>query len=294
MRADWIAVDWGTSNLRAWAMGADGSALAEASSGDGMAGLAREAFEGALLSLVGTWLGEDATTVIACGMVGSRQGWAEAPYRAVPCAPAGGAVRVETRDPRLAMHILPGLKQMDPPDVMRGEETQVAGFLACEPDFEGALCLPGTHSKWVEAAGGRVAAFRTVMTGEIFALLSKSSVLRHSVGATMGAGFEATVDEALAAPEAVPAHLFALRAGDLLSDVAPEDARARLSGLLIGAELAAMAGRWRGRPVALIGASGLAALYARALDVAGVSAHMADGTACTLDGLRAAHAEIAP
>jgi len=291
MIADWVAVDWGTSNLRAWAMDASGAVLATGASGDGMAGLACEDFEGALLAVIGGWLGPGVTPVVACGMVGARQGWAEAPYAAVPCAPHGGAVQVETRDPRLAMHILPGLKQMAPPDVMRGEETQIAGFIARHPGFAGALCLPGTHSKWVDVAEGAVGGFRTVMTGEMFALLSKSSVLRHSVGAELGAGFEAAVAEALAAPAAVPAHLFAIRAADLLAGTAPGDARARLSGLLIGAELAAMAASWRGGSVALVGAEGLTALYARALTVAGVAATMADGTACTLAGLTAAYRE---
>ena len=292
----WIAVDWGTSNLRAWAMDAQGAVVAEGTSPDGMAGLKPEEFEGRLLSVVGGWLGDGITPVLACGMVGARQGWAEAPYAAVPCAPHGAAVRVATTDPRLAMHILPGLKQRDPPDVMRGEETQIAGFMARHPDFAGALCLPGTHSKWAGIGGGTVAGFHTVMTGELFALLAKSSVLRHSVaeGRDEGGGFEAAVAEALAAPESLPARLFAIRAADLLTGASRADAHARLSGLLIGAELAAMRAQWSGGPVALVGAARLTALYARALAVEGITATVADGTACTLSGLCAAYAEIAP
>lgn len=307
----WIAVDWGTSNLRAWAMDAGGAVLAEGSSADGMAGLKPEEFEGRLLSVVGEWLGSDPqggdlqegdlqgggpTPVIACGMVGARQGWAEAPYITVPCAPHGAAVRVKTTDPRLAMHILPGLKQMDPPDVMRGEETQIAGFMARHPDFAGALCLPGTHAKWARVETGIVAGFHTVMTGELFALLAKSSVLRHSVAEerTEGDGFEVAVAEAIAAPESLPARLFAIRAADLLTGIPRADAHARLSGLLIGAELAAMRAHWSEGPVALVGAARLTALYARALAVEGITATVANGTECTLSGLRAAHAEIAP
>ena len=85
MRPDWIAVDWGTSNLRAWAMGPEG-VLAHVSSDEGMGKLSRDAFEPALLRLLEPWL-SGPTTVIACGMVGSRQGWCEAPYRTVPCTP---------------------------------------------------------------------------------------------------------------------------------------------------------------------------------------------------------------
>lgn len=295
MSAAWVAVDWGTSNLRAWAMDASGSVQAEGASCDGMAGLSPDGFEGALLSLIGEWLGPGVTPVVACGMVGARQGWAEAPYRAVPCGPSGAAVRVPTRDPRLAMHILPGLRQDTPPDVMRGEETQVAGFLAREPSFDGLLCLPGTHSKWVEVAGGAVTGFSTAMTGEVFDLLATASVLRHSVGQdAMGDGFEKAVSDAMEAPALAMAHLFTLRAADLLTGAAPADARARLSGLLIGVELEAMQALWPRRRVVLIGAEALTALYQRAFSLTGIVTRRADATRCTLDGLRAAYLENAP
>lgn len=113
MKTDWIAVDWGTSNLRAWALG-DGAILDHASSGEGMGTLSRDDYEPALLRLINGWLPRGKVTeVIACGMVGSRQGWVEAPYRAVPCTPLdhGGLMPVPTRDPRLSVRIVPGLKQ---------------------------------------------------------------------------------------------------------------------------------------------------------------------------------------
>lgn len=280
-------------------MDASGAVLWERSSPDGMAGLKPEEFEGRLLSVIGSWLSSDAqegevTPVVACGMVGARQGWAEAPYAAIPCAPHDKPVRVPTRDPRIAMHILPGLKQIAPSDVMRGEETQIAGFIAQTPDFDGILCLPGTHSKWAIVRAGMVAGFHTVMTGEIFALLAKSSVLRHSLteAEEEGEGFEAAVAQALAAPEAVPMHLFTIRAADLLTGASRADAHARLSGLLVGAELAAMRNHWAGAQVAVIGSPRLTALYARALAVGGIAAIPADGARCTLSGLSAAYAEI--
>ena len=154
MRPDWIAIDWGTTNLRAWAMGA-GGVLAEASSDEGMGRLTRDGFEPALLRLIGPWLSGPAMPVLACGMVGSRQGWVEAPYRAVPCPPLarGALVAVPTEDPRIAVQIAPGLKQAKPADVMRGEETQIAGALMLYPGFDGAICLPGTHSKWTQISG---------------------------------------------------------------------------------------------------------------------------------------------
>ncbi len=284
----WIAVDWGTSNLRAWAMGPDGRVLAEATSDEGMGKLSREGFEPALLRLVGPWLA-DRPPVVACGMVGSRQGWCEAPYRTVPCTPLdrGALVLAPATDARLKVWIAPGLKQTSPADVMRGEETQIAGALRLLPGYDGVLCLPGTHSKWVHISAGEVVSFQTYMTGEMFALLSEASVLRHGM---QGAGwdeaaFDAAVSDALSRPERLGARLFSLRAEGLIAGLSPQAARARLSGLLIGTELAAARPYWLGQRVTLIGAETLSAAYARALAAQGVAAQRLNATDCTLAGL---------
>lgn len=295
--ADWIAVDWGTSNLRAWAMDAGGTVLAEASSPNGMGGLGRDGFEPALLELVGGWVaGDRVTDVVACGMVGARQGWAEAAYAAVPCPPRREQpfTRPSLHDRRLAVHILHGLSQAAPADVMRGEETQVAGLLAAEPGFDGVACLPGTHTKWVHVSAGEIVSFASFMTGEIFALLATQSVLRHSVAAEgwSGEDFAAAVGDALARPERLAAALFGLRAENLLAGLAPERARARLSGLLIGAELAGARPYWLGRDVVLIGAPRLVAAYRETLATCGLAARSRDATAMTLAGLTAAHAQL--
>lgn len=288
----WIAVDWGTSNLRAFAMGADG-VMAEAASGEGMGTLARDGFEPALLRLVGPWL-HGPVEVVACGMVGSRQGWHEAPYRAVPCGPVDGATltAVPVRDARLRLRIVPGLKQVSPADVMRGEETQIAGALALRPGFDGVLCLPGTHSKWVHVSAGEVVSFQTCMTGELFALLSGQSVLRHGmVGEGFDDGaFDAALSDALSRPERLAARLFGLRAEGLLAGLTPATARARLSGLLIGIELAATRAYWLGQPVTIVGADRLSGLYARALAAQGVEARAIPAAEATLAGLALARA----
>jgi 2-dehydro-3-deoxygalactonokinase len=287
MTPDWIAVDWGTSHLRAFAM-QGGRAVAEVSSTDGMGKLTREGFEPALLALIGPWLSAS-TEVVACGMVGSRQGWHEAPYRAVPCLPLdpGQQVRVPTSDPRLRMTIVPGLKQTAPADVMRGEETQIAGALALVPGFDGVLCLPGTHSKWVHVSAGEVVSFQTCMTGEMFALLSEASVLRHGMAGDGwdDAAFDAALSDAISRPEKLGARLFALRAEGLLAGLSPGAARARLSGLLIGMELAATRAYWLGQPVLLVGADALSATYARALAAQGAAPRLMSVRDCTLAGL---------
>lgn len=290
---DWIAVDWGTSHLRLWLM-AGSSVLERRTSDTGMGTLAREGFEPALKALLPD-IGYR-TPVIVCGMAGSRQGWAEAPYATVPCPPpsAAQAVRVATSDPALDVRILPGVKQDSPADVMRGEETQVAGFLALNKGWDGVICLPGTHSKWVHVSAGEIVSFRTFLTGEMFALLSERSVLRHSVAVDGwdAEAFDAAISHAMGRPAGIAADLFALRAEALLHGLDPVAARARLSGLLIGMELAAARAYWLGQQVAVLGAQGVASAYRAALQAQAVPVTLADADRMTLEGLKAARAAL--
>ena len=293
---EWIAVDWGTTNLRAFAMGREG-VIAQATSDDGMGKLDRDGFEPALLRLIGPWLTEGLVTeVVACGMVGSRQGWHEAPYRAVPCAPLdpGSLVTAPTRDGRIRVRLVPGLKQANPADVMRGEETQIAGALALMPGFDGVICLPGTHSKWAHLSAGEVVSFQTYMTGEMFALLSQASVLRHGMQGEGWdeAAFDVGVSDALSRPERIGAKLFGIRAEGLIAGLPAAAARARLSGLLIGMELAAARPYWLGQAVVIVGSEGISNSYARALKGLGVEARMVTGGEAVLAGLSATQARV--
>jgi 2-dehydro-3-deoxygalactonokinase len=289
---DWIAVDWGTSRLRVWAM--RGAQMIEArTSEQGMGRLSPERFEPALKSLIADWLpASGRIPVLACGMVGARGGWVEAAYRPVPCLPLDPrqAIRPPVTDTRLDLRILPGLSQADPPDVMRGEETQIAGFLALNPGFQGVLCLPGTHSKWVAIAGGEVVRFATFMTGELFALLAGQSVLRLTLldAEPDPTAFAKAGAVALTDPAAVPAGLFSLRAGALLHGLGPQQAAGRLSGLLIGAELAAARPFWEETELVLIGTPGLTALYETLLLANGARLQRQDGGMLVLSGLGAA------
>lgn len=287
VRPDWIAVDWGTSALRVWAMAGD-QVLAETASDQGMGRLTPDAYEPALLGLIGPWLDADRVCpVIAAGMVGARQGWVEAPYRPVPCPPVavGDLTPVPTQDRRIAVHILPGLSQRAPADVMRGEEAQIAGVLAHFPGFSGTVCLPGTHTKWASLRDGRVESFRTLMTGEMFDLLSTRSVLRHSLadGGTDMAAFAEGLR--LAEGPDMPLHLFSLRAESLLGQTDPVALRARLSGLLIGQELTATRPLWHGHEIVVVASTGLEALYLAALERSGARARTLSATKATLAGL---------
>lgn len=286
----WIAADWGTSRLRIWAMQGE-QVLDRRQSDDGMGRLAPEDFEPAFLRLAGDWI-DGVTDVLVCGMAGARGGWSEAGYRAVPCTPAdaGQATLVATADPRLRVRILPGLSQAAPPDVMRGEETQIAGLLADALGWTGTICLPGTHSKWVRVEDGRVTEFQTFMTGELFALISEQSVLRLTVSGRAGMGpvFLRAVAGAMADPAAAMGGLFALRAGALLHGDDPQ-AASRLSGLLIGLELAGARRFLTHDPVTLVCDPRLGALYAAALGTQGVAARLPRAEDLTLKGLTTAH-----
>ncbi len=258
--------------------------------------LAQDQFEPALLALVEPWLGPGTTEVLACGMVGARQGWAPAPYAAVPCRPTGHrATPAPANDPRLAVRIVPGLCQQDPPDVMRGEETQIAGVLASRPDFDGVICLPGSHTKWVQVSAGEIVSFRTFMTGEMFAAIRAHTVLHHTVpeAGWDDAAFAEAVADAISRPEMLAARLFGLRAASLLGDLPGEAARARLSGALIGIELAAARPYWLGQNIALVGEDGAARAYAAALAAQGARPETVDAEAATLAGLVAIHRDRA-
>jgi len=308
-----IAVDWGSTNLRAWALDAHHVVLARTSSPRGMLSLSGpDAFEQALLETLEDWLPSDASgvEVIICGMAGARQGWQEAPYLKVEDTPSPLAdqlvrrrVSVKVQDPRLEVSIIPGLCQSSPHfDVMRGEETQLAGLLGQQPEFTGSVCLPGTHTKWVHLDAGQITRFSTVMTGELFALLGRSSVLRHSVtpdsldDARQRACFKDGVTSALARPAELSRELFTLRARDLLDPDLPADASrslqlgARLSGLLIGLELAGHTLALPSlAPVVMIGSAELCQRYQLALECLPEKPASLLYTDLTLNGLTHLH-----
>jgi 2-dehydro-3-deoxygalactonokinase len=199
-----------------------------------------------------------------------------------------GAIRIDAaRDIR----ILPGIAQARPdrPDVMRGEETQLLGVT--EADFTGLVCIPGTHSKWIRIEAGHIVEFSTYMTGELFSVISQHTILVHAVetaGPTPpdNQPFREGLSTALAAPAALTASLFRLRAAQLLGFEQRADGAARLSGLLIGAELAdAMRRHGPGRSLRLIGAGPLGGLYEAALRAQGFDVTMLDAEQASRLGL---------
>jgi 2-dehydro-3-deoxygalactonokinase len=290
-----IAVDWGTTRMRVWLVDAAGRPLAERRSDEGMLTAASTGFANVLNRHLADMHAPAGLSAIVCGMAGARQGWIEAPYVDTPALLAdvqAGAIRVpdQLRDTR----IVPGIAQRDPqsPDVMRGEETQLAGIAALRGPGKHLVCMPGTHSKWVQIVDGRVIGFGTWMTGELFSVIARETVLKHSVGggalavSPQNAAFADAVAASLANPGSVTARLFGLRAGGLLFKASSEDAAASLSGLLIGAEIAGAIERF-GKPktAVLVGSGLMYALYEAALGVAGVSVVQADADDAVRAGL---------
>ncbi len=294
---DWIAVDWGTSNLRAWLIDGAGKTIACRDSSDGMGSLEKSEFEPALLSLIGDVLNPvRRVPIVCCGMVGSRQGWIEAPYQSVPCPPLSieQAVNVSALGRRLDVMILPGVSQANPADVMRGEETQISGYLSENRDFRGTICLPGTHTKWVRIQNGMIIDFRSFITGELFFALSNYTVLRHGLSDRdwNQSAFLGGVRDAMSHCENLTADLFSIRAAGLIHELSGTEARARLSGLLVGLELAGSQSYWDESELVLIGAPALTHMYETALSELDVSTEIADTETVTLNGLRAAYREF--
>ena len=290
-----IVADWGTSNLRIWGMDHQGNIVHTANSDKGMSSLEPSEFEPYLISQIKNWLPREENArchVVICGMAGAKSGWKEAPYLKVPCPPIDKekTIQVETKDKRISVSILPGIMQKSPPDVMRGEETQIAGYLSKKPDFDGIICLPGTHTKWVHISVGEIVSFRTFMTGEIYQTLSECSILKNSVKSndfdftTFLEAFEDTYSN----PALLSSKLFGLRAADLLENISTKFLKSKLSGYLVGSELAGAKSYWLGQNIVMIGNDELCILYKKALKNLGLNVTIENTQDVTLSGLKQA------
>ncbi|MEQ8967026.1 MAG: 2-dehydro-3-deoxygalactonokinase [Azospirillaceae bacterium] len=282
-----IGVDWGTTNLRAYRLAADGQILERAESAHGILALPPGGFAEALSALVEPWRRDaPAAPMLLSGMVGSQQGWREAPYVALPAGPAeiaSALVPLPEAGDRAAL--VPGLiDRSGVPDVIRGEETQILG-LPPDPDGDGSMpadgvvCLPGTHSKWARIESGQVTRFATFMTGELHALLGAHGILAKTLEAEEqevdDAAFAAGLERA-AQPGGLTHHLFGLRGSVLDGVLEAGHGAAYLSGLVIGHELlGARALLGPVERVTLVGARGPVARWRTALARCGVASDLA-------------------
>ena len=271
-----IALDWGTSSLRAFLLAADGTVLEQRHRPWGISALPDGGYPAAFLQITENWPIR-ALPVIASGMVGSRAGWKQVEYRTLPADPSGLADALDSvscplpEGGEIAIRLVPGLLDPAGPDVMRGEETEAIGALETlgHPTEPLLLLMPGTHSKWLRVNGGVVEGFSTFMTGELFALLNTRSILAGT--AEPAADTETVFAEAVreAAETGLAAALFRTRARMLTGTLDPGCTAAHLSGLLIGEELTAALRTAPDSRIVLVGDPALTERYASAFAALG-------------------------
>jgi 2-dehydro-3-deoxygalactonokinase len=280
-----IAVDWGTTNRRAYRLDSSGKGVDEFEDHKGVLSVPDAGFPAAIAE-IRERLGD--RPLLLAGMIGSNRGWKEAPYVPAPAGIEDLARALVWAGEREA--IVPGVSYLGNgrADVMRGEEVQLLGAVAAKlVDPTGLVCHPGTHNKWATLRDGRISEFRTVMTGELFSILKEHSILsdllQGEVGPTeafKGAALQAIYNEALAAD------LFAVRAGVLLGQAKKDDAASIVSGLLIGADVRIGLSTPTGAQIAIIGRPELTRLYAAAIGETGRNVVELDGERCFLAGIQ--------
>ena len=262
-----IGVDWGTSSFRAFRISPDGRVTDRIATQRGIMTVSDGGFGPVLDQAIGSWLGNGERHVLLSGMIGSRQGWREAPYLPCPAGPRDlAAALLSVPFPRAQVLLVPGLSDADDtgvPEVMRGEETQIAGVLP-ELAVESIVCLPGSHSKWARVAVGRIVGYRTYLSGEAFAAIRAGTILGRMMADTPydPAAFARGLARS-AEPGHVLHHLFGVRTLALTGQLAETETASYLSGLLIGHEVAAALGG--AARVYLVGGAALTALYAQAI-----------------------------
>lgn len=284
-RETYIAVDWGTTNRRAWLVGPDGNVAAEFADAFGLMAVPPNGFEMAVQDIRAK-LGD--YPMLLAGMVGSDKGWRQAPYLQCPVDArmlADNILWVE----RHRTGIVRGVCQAEGrADVMRGEEVQVFGALAETSLLPDAyICHPGTHTKWIRLRNGRIDSFQTMMTGEIFNLLKSGSILSAQMATEVSAdrAFQAGLDEIRAGSPLLSA-LFAVRAKYLLAKEADTGA-SFASGVLIGSDVQAGISHARpGEKIAIVGRSDLCGLYETAIQQSGFECERIDGEQAFLAGIK--------
>jgi 2-dehydro-3-deoxygalactonokinase len=281
-----IAVDWGTTNRRAWRIDGDGRVTEEMADDRGILAVPAGGFLGEVAAITGR-LGN--LPLLLAGMIGSNRGWLEAPYVPAPAGLSDLAAGLRWVEPGRSA-IVPGVSYAagEAADVMRGEEVQILGATADDLISPDALvCHPGTHNKWIRLDSGRIVAFRTVMTGELFNLLKAHSILADLLAtqARPDAAFAAGVRHGLDRND-LTAELFSVRARVLLGKADKESPASYLSGLLIGADLRVGLELRTEKEIVVMGRPDLTRLYAAALAEAGHRGREIGGEEAFLAGAR--------
>lgn len=277
-----IGIDWGTSNFRAYRINEGAEIVETLSSATGILRIKDGGFEKALRLEIRDWLEAGETKILLCGMVGSRQGWIETGY--LPCPVtlsdlASNLMRIPLGG--LDALVVPGVIGADAfgvPEMMRGEEAQAMGVFASHVGTA-IVCVPGTHSKWINLSNGAIVSFTTSMTGDVFAALRTSTILSRTMTPDDAVDSEAFLGGVARSGNSggLLHHLFGVRALALADQLQEATSTSYLSGLLIGHELReAMP---PGAHVSLVGDARLCSLYAQAISACGGSFTIEDGNA---------------
>ena len=301
-KAKAIIADWGTSNLRAFALGDDYGVMDSRAESLGLLKVQERNFAGAFDKIFSSWRGDQRgdkpVPVLLSGMIGSKLGWVEAPYVECPASIDAVAKSVIPVPERENVWIVPGvcMPQSGPRhDVIRGEEVQVFGALDICAAQNGVLCLPGTHSKWLRAENGKITDFSTAMTGEVFEIMGSHSILGQLMEKSNKTHKEAHNEKAFISglmradePGGLLHHLFSVRAEGLFDAIAGKDLSSYLSGILIGREIIDLSKSYPAKDdtVLLIGSNALSQRYAEAFNHFAIKYKSIDGDEAAIRGLK--------
>jgi len=283
---NWIAVEQGKTELRAWAM--QDNTVQDHIVRKTSTPAAQDLDEQNLLQLVSDWLGPEPVQVLVCGPTGAQA-------HPVPATPGDWQpALLSTTDPRLRVHVLPGLKQSAPPGIMHSDTTRIAGFLSLNKGWDGVVCQPGAQTSWAQVSAGEVVSFQTFLTGDMVRMLAQHLSLPDALNLQEwdSDAFESALDAALARPEKMALALNTLQVERERQNLLPMAALSRLWGVLVGGELAASRPYWLGQQLAVVAPPDTARPYQQALQLQGVPVTIADADRMTLVGLTAARARV--
>ena len=284
---DWIAIDWGTTNFRAWII-KNNKILKEINRPHGIKNIPNKNFEDILNKNIKIPKKNNRKIkIISCGMIGSKQGWLDTGYEKNLNLTKNNLVKVKTKNKNIDFYIVKGLSQKQPYDVIRGEETQVLGYLESDKKFSGFICLPGTHSKWIKITKGKLINFKTYMTGELFEIISRNSILKYSIN-DKKINLKIFKNSVLLSQKKyfnLFEYLFEFRSRSLLTKKKYYP-KSELLAYLIGNEIKSNINKLRNFKVIIIGSDYNSKLYSQAMQILKIDNKIINSKNITINGLR--------
>ena len=284
---DWIAIDWGTTNFRAWII-KNNKILKEINRPHGIKNIPNKNFEDILNKNIKIPKKNNRKIkIISCGMIGSKQGWLDTGYEKNLNLTKNNLVKVKTKNKNIDFYIVKGLSQKQPYDVIRGEETQILGYLESDKKFSGFICLPGTHSKWIKITKGKLINFKTYMTGELFEIISRNSILKYSIN-DKKINLKIFKNSVMLSQKKyfnLFDYLFEFRSRSLLTKKKYYP-KSELLAYLIGNEIKSNINELRNFKVIIIGSDYNSKLYSQAMQILKIDNKIINSKNITINGLR--------